>query len=60
MNSGIAKDGTMENDIPTVNGWHFISSIWLKRAYTNPFSNASDIGKEVKHKGFGNKSTFYQ
>jgi SPX domain protein involved in polyphosphate accumulation len=26
--------------------------VWLKRAYINPFSNASDIGKAMKHQAF--------
>ena len=30
--------------------------VWLKRAYINPFSNASDIGKVMKHQGFTSKS----
>jgi hypothetical protein len=30
--------------------------VWLKRAYINPFSNASDIGKTMKHQGFASKS----
>jgi hypothetical protein len=32
--------------------------MWLKRAYINPFSNASDIGKAMKPQGFGSKSKF--
>ena len=58
MNLGIANDGTARNDIPAVNRWPFISSMWLKRDYINPFSNASDIGKAMKPQGFGNKSKY--
>jgi hypothetical protein len=56
MNSGIAKDGTAKNDIPEVNLWPCIFSTWLNRDYINPFGNASDMGKAIKPKGFGNKS----
>jgi len=58
MNSGIAKDRTAKKNIHAVNGWPFISSIWLKKAYINPISNASDIGKAMKHQGFASKSLF--
>jgi hypothetical protein len=58
MNLGIANDRTARNDLPAVNRWSFISSMWLKRAYINPFSNASDIGKAMKPQGFGSKSRF--
>jgi hypothetical protein len=60
MNPDIAMDRAAENDIPAAKGWPCISSIWLKRAYINPFSNASNIGKAMKHQGFGSKSTFDQ
>jgi|SRR5882762_9166794 hypothetical protein len=60
INSGIAKDGTVKNDITAVNRWPHISSTWLKRAYINPSSNASDIGKAMNHEGFASKSTFNQ
>jgi hypothetical protein len=56
MNLGIANDGTTRNDIPAVNRWPIISSMWLKRYYINPLSNASDIRKAMKPQGFGNKS----
>jgi hypothetical protein len=49
MNSGIAKDGTAKNHIPAMNWWPCMSSAWLKRVYINPFSNAYDIGKIMKH-----------
>jgi hypothetical protein len=58
MNLGIENDGTTRNDIPVVNRWPFISSMWLRRAYINPFSNASDIGKAMKAQEFGTKSKF--
>ena len=45
MNLGIANDGTARNNLAALNRWPFISSMWLKRAYINPFSNASDIDK---------------
>jgi hypothetical protein len=56
MNLGIANDGTARNNLPAVNRRPFISSMWLKKAYINPFSNASDIGKAMKHQGFACKS----
>ena len=56
MNLCIANDGTARNDLPAVNRWPIISSMWLKRDYINPLSNASDIGKAMKPQGFGNKS----
>ena len=56
MNLGIANDGTARNNLPAVNRCSFISCMWLKRDYINPFSNASDIGKAMKPQGFGNKS----
>ena len=56
MNLGIANDGTARNNLAALNRWPFISSMWLKRAYINPFSNASDIGKAIKHQGFACKS----
>ena len=56
MNLGIANDGTARNDLPAVNRCSFISSMWLKKYYINPFSNASDIGKTMKPQGFASKS----
>ena len=58
MNLGIANDGTARNNLAALNRWPFISSMWLKRAYINPFSNASDIGKSNEPYGFGSKSKF--
>jgi len=40
------------------NVWPFMSSIWFKRVYVNPSSNASDIHKVMEHQGFVGKSTF--
>jgi hypothetical protein len=40
----------------TSNTPHYMPIVWLKRAYINPFSNASDIGKTMKHQGFASKS----
>jgi hypothetical protein len=34
--------------------------VWLKRACINPFSNATDIGKAMKHQGYTTKSPFTQ
>ena len=58
MNLGIANDRTARDNLLAVNWQPFISSMWLKRAYINPFSNASDIGKAMKPQGFGSKSKF--
>jgi hypothetical protein len=60
MNSHIAQDGTTKNNIHAANGYSFMSSMWLKRAYINLISDASDISKVMKHQGFGSKSTFHQ
>jgi len=38
------------------NTFHYMPIVWLKRAYINPFSNASDIGKAMNHQGFASKS----
>jgi hypothetical protein len=40
----------------TSNALHYMPIVWLKRAYINPFSNASDIGKAMKYQGFSSKS----
>ena len=58
MNLSIANDRTAGNNLPVVNRWPFISSMCLKRAYINPFGNASDIGKAMKPQGFCSKSKF--
>ena len=49
-----------DNTINTIKKYiqysHYMPIVWLKRAYINPFGNASDIGKAMKHQGFACKS----